>query len=61
MALAQEISDYMNDQFSAYIWWVNDSDTNCDLVYNDGTIYKNGYVMGQFSKWIRPGSTPCLL
>jgi hypothetical protein len=58
MALAQEMNDYMNAQFSAYIWWwVNDSDTNCDLVYNDGTTYKIGYVMGQFAKWVRPNST----
>ena len=58
VAIAQNISDYMNCQFSAYIsWWVTDGDTNCNLVYSDGTIYKNGYAMGQFAKWIRPGST----
>jgi glucuronoarabinoxylan endo-1,4-beta-xylanase len=58
VAIAQNISDYMNCQFSAYIsWWVTDGDTNCNLVYSDGTIYKNGYAMGQFAKWVRPGST----
>jgi glucuronoarabinoxylan endo-1,4-beta-xylanase len=58
MGIAQEISDYMNCQFSAYFWWwVHDSDTNVNLVESNGAIHKNGYVMGQFAKWIRPGST----
>jgi glucuronoarabinoxylan endo-1,4-beta-xylanase len=56
--IAKQINDCMNDQFSAYIWWWdNDSDTNTVLVLSDGTINKNGYTMGQFAKWIRPGST----
>ena len=56
--IAQEISQYMNDQFSAYVWWwVYDSDTICNLVDENGHIHKNGYAIGQFAKWIRPGST----
>jgi glucuronoarabinoxylan endo-1,4-beta-xylanase len=56
--IAQEISQYMNDQFSAYVWWwVYDSDTTCNLVDDNGNIHKNGYAIGQFAKWIRPGST----
>jgi glucuronoarabinoxylan endo-1,4-beta-xylanase len=55
MTIAKEISDCMYHQMSAYIWWwVNDNDTNMNLVLSDGTIYKNGYTIGQFAKWVRP-------
>ena len=58
ISIAQEISDCMNDQMSAYIWWwANDGDTNVNLVMSNGSIHKNGYTIGQFAKWIRPGST----
>ena len=58
MQIAQQISDSMNCQLSAYIWWWdNDGDTNTVLVTSDGAINKNGYTMGQFAKWIRSGST----
>ncbi len=58
MLIAKEISDAMNNWFSAYFWWwVADYDENANLVNSDGTIYKNGYTIGQFAKWIRPGST----
>ncbi len=58
MQIAQQISDSMNCQLSAYIWWWdNDSDTNTVLVTSDGAINKNGYTIGQFAKWIRPGSS----
>lgn len=53
---AKEIQDCMNHQFSAYFyWWVNDTDASVNLVNQNGTIYKAGYVAGQFAKWIRPG------
>lgn len=53
---AKEIQDTMNNRFSAYCyWWVNDSDASVNLVNQSGTIYKAGYVAGQFAKWIRPG------
>jgi glucuronoarabinoxylan endo-1,4-beta-xylanase len=56
MSIAREISECMDNQMSAYFWWwVNDNDTNTNLVNSDGTIYKNGYTIGQFTKWIRPG------
>jgi glucuronoarabinoxylan endo-1,4-beta-xylanase len=57
MTLAKEITDAMNNRFSAYCWWwVNDNVTDgSNLVNNNGTIYKNGYTMGQFAKWVRPG------
>ncbi|HUZ08305.1 MAG TPA: hypothetical protein VMV89_12575, partial [Candidatus Paceibacterota bacterium] len=56
--IAQQIGQYMNAQFNAYVWWwVYDSDTNSNLVDDNGHIHKNGYAIGQFAKWIRPGST----
>ncbi len=56
--IAQQISQYMNAQFNAYVWWwVYPSDATCNLVEDNGSIHKNGYAIGQFAKWIRPGST----
>jgi glucuronoarabinoxylan endo-1,4-beta-xylanase len=58
MQLAKEVSDAMNNQFSAYFWWwVNDSQSDgTDLVNSSGSIIKPGYILGQFAKWIRPGA-----
>ncbi len=57
ITMAKEINDAMYNQFSAYIWWwVNDYDTNMNLVMSDGTIFKDGYVLGQYAKWIRPNA-----
>ena len=56
ITLAKNISDVMNNKFSAYFfWWVNDNDASVNLVSQSGTIYKSGYTGGQFAKWIRPG------
>ena len=56
--IAKEISDCMNAQMNAYFWWwVADYDPNVNLVNNSGTIFKNGYTIGQFAKWVRPGAT----
>lgn len=55
VAIAKEVSDCMNNQMHAYYWWwVNDSDA-VNLVNSSGTIFKNGYTLGQFAKWVRPG------
>jgi hypothetical protein len=57
ITIAKEISDCMNAQMNAYFWWwVADFDTSANLVNNNGTIFKNGYTIGQFAKWIRPGA-----
>jgi glucuronoarabinoxylan endo-1,4-beta-xylanase len=57
ITIAKEISDCMNAQMNAYFWWwVADFDTSVNLVNNSGTIFKNGYTIGQFAKWIRPGA-----
>jgi glucuronoarabinoxylan endo-1,4-beta-xylanase len=56
MNVAKEINQALSNWFSAYFWWwVNDGSTLMNPVDNTGTIYKNGYVMGQFAKFIRPG------
>jgi glucuronoarabinoxylan endo-1,4-beta-xylanase len=53
---AKEINDAMKNQFSAYVaWWAQDGDVNINLANSSGTILQDGYTMGQFSKFIRPG------
>ena len=53
---AAEINEAMTNQFNAYIaWWVQDGDTNINLANSSGTIFKDGYTIGQFAKFIRPG------
>ncbi|HTN22045.1 MAG TPA: hypothetical protein VL125_16315 [Pelobium sp.] len=53
---AKEIQDCMKNQMSAYFyWWVYDNDASVNLVNQSGSIYKAGYVAGQFAKWVTPG------
>lgn len=52
---AKEIMDCLNNQMNAYIWWYLRT-PNCNLINEDGTLKLKGYVMGQFSKYVRPGS-----
>lgn len=53
---AKEVSDCMNNGMSAYIWWraYHPTVANDDLI-SGSTPMKNGYAIGQFSKYIRPG------
>lgn len=57
---AKEVSDCMNNQFSAYIWWhaYHAALTDLDLL-NGSAPLMNGYAIGQFSRWIRPGYVRC--
>jgi glucuronoarabinoxylan endo-1,4-beta-xylanase len=57
---AKEVSDAMNNQFSAYIWWhaYHATLTDLDLI-NVSTPLLNGSAIGQFSHWIRPGMVRC--
>lgn len=57
---AKEVSDCMNNQFSAYIWWhaYHATLTDLDLI-NVSTPLLNGSAIGQFSHWIRPGMIRC--
>lgn len=52
---AKEIMDCLNNQMNAYIWWYLRT-PSCNLINEDGSINLKGYVMGQFSKYVRPGS-----
>lgn len=51
----KEIMDCLNNKMNAYIWWYLRT-PNCNLINENGTLKLKGYVMGQFSKYVRPGS-----
>ena len=55
MSTAKEINDCMTiGNMNAYVWWWVISESNC--LYNKaGQVQKRTYVLGQFSKFIRPG------
>jgi glucuronoarabinoxylan endo-1,4-beta-xylanase len=55
LTAAKEIMDCLNDQMNGYVWWCLVL-PNCNLINTDGSIQLKGYVMGQFSKYVRPGS-----
>jgi glucuronoarabinoxylan endo-1,4-beta-xylanase len=55
MSMAKEIMDCFNSQMNGYVWWYLVT-PNCNLVTSSGTLANKGYVMGQFSKYIRPGA-----
>ncbi len=55
MTMAKEIMDCMNSQMNAYVWWYLRV-PNCNLITSSGGITNKGYIMGQFSKFVRPGS-----
>jgi glucuronoarabinoxylan endo-1,4-beta-xylanase len=58
MTVAKEVSDAMNNQFSAYFWWwVSQGDPASFL--NGTTVDKRGWVLGQFAHWVRPGKARC--
>jgi len=54
MTVAKEISDAMNNQFSAYFWWWIMPNDPASFI-NGTTVDLRGYVMGQFAHWVRPG------
>jgi len=57
---AKEVSDCMNNQMSAYIWWRAYHPTvAADDLISGSTPLKNGYAIGQFAHWVRPGKTRC--
>jgi len=61
MQIAKEVSDCMNSEMSAYFWWwvYEPSNDGSNLVTNSGHIFLNGYTLGQFAKWVRPGYVRC--
>ena len=54
MSIAKEVSDCMNNQMNAYYWWWVSQGDAASLI-SGSTLLKNGYTLGQFAKWIRPG------
>ena len=55
LSMAKEIMDCFNNQMNAYVWWYL-ATPNCNLTTSSGALTNKGYVMGQFSKYIRPGA-----
>ena len=51
---AKEINDCMQANFSAYVWWY--IQRFYGLISKDGNITDKGYVMSQYTKFIRPGA-----
>jgi len=56
MTVAKEISDAMNNQFSAYFWWWIMPNDPASFI-NGTTVDYRGFVMGQFAHWVRPGKS----
>jgi glucuronoarabinoxylan endo-1,4-beta-xylanase len=54
-ATGKEIHDCMNAGMNAYIWWY--IVRFYGPIHEDGYVTKRGYVMSQFSRFIRPGFT----
>lgn len=52
-ATAQELNDCMQANYNAYLWWY--IRRFYGLINDDGEVTKRGYVMMQYSKFIRPG------
>jgi glucuronoarabinoxylan endo-1,4-beta-xylanase len=56
MSVAKELSDAMNNQFNAYIWWWMSNGGDGNFITGT-TPMKNGYTLGQFARFVRPGMT----
>jgi O-glycosyl hydrolase len=51
--VATEIHNSMQANFNAYVWWY--IRRGYGLITEDGLVSKRGYLMSQFSRFIRPG------
>jgi len=54
MNMAKEINDCMVNNMNAYVWWYLKQPA-CNLINSGGSINKKGYIIAQYSKFIRPG------
>ncbi|NQU85936.1 MAG: T9SS type A sorting domain-containing protein [Mariniphaga sp.] len=54
VTVAKEINDCMKANFNAYVWWY--IRRSYGLITDDGNITDKGYIMSQFTKFIRPGA-----
>jgi O-glycosyl hydrolase len=55
MNTASEIMACMNCNMSAYVWWWMAYQNNATALIVNGTLTHRAWVIGQFSKWVRPG------
>lgn len=55
MKMAKQIMDCFDNQMNAYVWWYLLT-PDCNLVNSSGALLNKGYIMAQFSKYIRPGA-----
>jgi glucuronoarabinoxylan endo-1,4-beta-xylanase len=53
LGVGREIHDCMAANFNAYIWWY--IRRSYGLITEDGNVSKRGYLMAQYSKFVRPG------
>ena len=53
LGVGTEIHNIMNANFSAYVWWA--IRRAYGLMTEDGVVSKRGYLVAQYSKFIRPG------
>ncbi len=51
--VATELHRSMQANFNAYVWWY--IRRGYGLITDDGLVSKRGYLMSQFSRFIRPG------
>jgi glucuronoarabinoxylan endo-1,4-beta-xylanase len=58
MTVAKEVSDAMNNQFSAYFWWWIMPNDPASFIEGT-TVDLRGYMLGQFAHWVRPGKVRC--
>jgi O-glycosyl hydrolase len=54
LTVGKEINDCMKANFNAYVWWY--IRRSYGLITDDGNITDKGYVISQFSKFVRPGA-----
>lgn len=54
LTVGKEINDCMMANFNAYVWWY--IRRFYGLISDDGNITDKGYVISQFSKFVRPGA-----
>ncbi len=54
LGLGKEISDCMDANFNAYVWWY--IRRFYGLIADDGNITDKGYVISQYSKFVRKGA-----
>lgn len=54
MTVGKEINDCMKANFNAYVWWF--IRRFYGLITDDGNITDKGYVISQYSKFVRPGA-----